>query len=247
VIEGESGKPQTPSMDLSNTFAFVAGASGDIGRAVAFNLLDAGAEVVMLGRSMPKLVATPPPETLRHKYHYIAEDLTVDGAAERIAAEISPRRRLDVLVLSLGLYERSFDPAVFDRQMAANVIGPYALLRQLLPLLVEAKGQIVFINSTQAIRASAEVGQYAATKHALKAIADSLRDEVNMDGVRVMSVFVGRTASERQRGIFATEGRPYQPDRLIQLADIAWLVRLLLQLPRTSEITDVVMRPMLKT
>jgi len=234
-------------MDLSNTFAFVAGASGDIGRAAAFDLLDAGAEVVMLGRSMPKLVATPPLETLRHKCHYIAEDLTVDGAAERIAAEISPRRRLDVLVLSLGLYERSFDPAVFNRQMAANVIGPYALLRQLLPLLVEAKGQIVFINSTQAIRASAEVGQYAATKHALKAIADSLRDEVNSDGVRVMSVFVGRTASERQRGIFAAEGRAYQPDRLIQLADIARLVRLLLQLPRTSEVTDVVMRPMLKT
>lgn len=243
----EAGGPQTLPMDLSGAFTLVAGASGDIGRAVAFNLLEAGADVFMLGRSMSRLAAIPPPEKYRHKCHYIARDLTDDGAAGQVAAEISPRRRLDALILSLGTYERSSDPAVLDRQMAANVIGPYALLRQLLPLLLEAKGQIVFINSTQAVRATADVGQYAATKHALKAVADSLRDEVNADGVRVMSVFMGRTAGERQRTIFAAEGRSYPPDRLIQVADVAGLVRFLLQLPRTSEITDIVMRPMLKT
>jgi hypothetical protein len=40
----------------------------------------------------------------------------------------------------------------------------------------------------------------------MKAVADSLRDEVNTSGARVMSLFLGRTASERQRGIFAAEG-----------------------------------------
>jgi len=104
-----------------------------------------------------------------------------------------------------------------------------------------------FINSTQALKAAAELGQYAATKHAMKAVADSLRDEVNASGVRVMSLFLGRTASERQRAIFAAEGRPYPPDRLIQPADVAKLVLFLLQLPRASEVTDIVMRPMQKT
>jgi len=154
---------------------------------------------------------------------------------------------LDVLVLSSGTYERSREPAVFARQIAANLVGPYALLQQLLPLLIEAKGQVVFINSTQALKAAADLGQYAATKHAMKAVADSLRDEVNASGVRVISLFLGRTASERQRAIFAAEGRPYPPERLIQPADVAALVLSLLKLPRTSEVTDIVLRPMQKT
>ena len=49
-------------------------------------------------------------------------------------------------------------------------------------MLRTRQGQIVFINSTVGLVAKAGVGQYAATKHALKAFADSLRDEVNQDG-----------------------------------------------------------------
>lgn len=105
----------------------------------------------------------------------------------------------------------------------------------------------MFINSSQALRATAGLGQYAATKHAMKAVADSLRDEVNADGVRVTSIFLGRTASERQRAVFATERRTYPPERLIQRADVAQVVLSLLRLPRTAEVTDIVMRPMQKT
>ena len=234
-------------MSLNDAVALVAGASGGIGRAIAFDLLGAGAEVFMLGRSMARLVEPPPPENTRAKCHFIVADLTENGAVGRIAADISLRGRLDVLVLSSGIYERSHEPTVFARQIAANLVGPYALIQQFLPFLIGAQGQVVFINSTQGLKAAAGIGQYAATKHAMKAVADSLRDEVNGNGVRVTSVFLGRTATELQRAIFAAEGRPYPPERLIQPADVAGLVLFLLQLPRTSEVTDVVLRPMLKT
>jgi NAD(P)-dependent dehydrogenase (short-subunit alcohol dehydrogenase family) len=234
-------------MVLDDAVALVAGASGDIGRAIAFGLLGAGAEVFMLGRSMARLVEPPPPEISRKRCRFVVADLTDNDAVQGVAARISARGRLDALVLSSGIYGRSREPAVFTRQIAANLVGPYALLQRLLPLLIEAKGQVVFINSTQALRATAEVGQYAATKHALKAVADSVRDEVNANGVRVTSIFLGRTATELQREICAMEGRPYPPERLIQLADIAELVLFLLQLPRTSEVTDIVLRQMQKT
>lgn len=233
-------------MSLKGAVALVAGASGDIGRAIAFDLLGAGAEVFMLGRTMARLV-NPSPPNAGAKCHFIAVDLTDVDGIERIAKDILPTGRLDILVLSAGLYERSQESTVFSSQMAANVLGPYSLIQRLLPLIIESKGQVVFINSTQALKAAAGVGQYAATKHAIKAVADSLRDEVNGNGVRVVSIFLGRTASERQRAIFEAEGRPYTPERLIQLADIASLVLFLLQLPRTSEVTDVVLRPMQKT
>jgi NADP-dependent 3-hydroxy acid dehydrogenase YdfG len=234
-------------MSLNNAIALVAGASGGIGRAIAFDLLGAGAEVFMLGRSLAKLVQNPPPENVRSKGHFVVADLAGDGAVETIAAEIAAKGRLDILIMSSGIYERSRDPAVFTRQIAANVVGPYALLQQLLPMLIEAKGQVVFINSTQGLKAAAGISQYAATKHAMKAVADSLRDEVNADGVRVTSIFLGRTATELQRTIFAAEGRTYSSGQLIQPADVAELVLFLLQLPRTSEATDIVLRPMQKT
>jgi len=234
-------------MSLKGAVALVTGASGDIGRAIAFDLLSADAEVFMLGRSTARLSHSRPPESARERCRFVVADMTDDGAAGRIAAEVMPRGRLDVLVLSSGIYQRSQEPEVFARQIAANLLGPYALVQQLLPLLIEAQGQIVFINSTQGLRAAAGIGQFAATQHAMKAVADSLRDEVNAAGVRVMSLFLGRTASERQRAIFAAEGRPYPPERLIQPADVAEVVLSLLRLPRTAEVTDIVLRPMQKT
>jgi NADP-dependent 3-hydroxy acid dehydrogenase YdfG len=234
-------------MSLNDTVALVAGASGEIGRAIVVGLLEAGAEVFMLGRSMEKLVRASLPKEFSAKRHFIEADLTDGGSVRRVAADISAKGRLDVLVLSSGIYERSHEPAVLASQIAANVVGPYSLIQHLLPFLIGSKGQVVFINSTQGLRAGAGVGQYAATKHAMKAIADSMRDEVNGSSVRVASIFLGRTATERQRTISAAEGRPYQPERLIQPADVAKLVLFLLQLPRTSEVTDVVLRPMQKT
>ena len=233
-------------MNLSGTVALVAGASGDIGRAIAFALLDAGAEVVMLGRDMARLVQ-PPSGHSQDRCRFAAVDLTEDGAVCRAAAALPPTGRLDILVLSSGICARSRDPGVFARQIAANLVGPYALIHGLLPRLIEAQGQIIFINSTQGLRATAGVGQFAATQHAMKAVADSLRDEINAGGVRVTSVFLGRTATERQRAIFAAEGRPYPPERLIQPADIGKTVLFLLGLPRTTEATDIVLRPMQKT
>ena len=234
-------------MSLRDAVALVAGASGDIGRTIAFDLLGAGAEVFMLGRNLDRLAQCLPPEGARDRCHLVVADLTDDDDIRRVGTEMSTRGRLDVLVLSSGIYERSQEAHVFDRQIAANVLGPYALLQQVQPLLIESSGQVIFINSTQGLKATAGVGQFAATQHAMKAVADSLRDEVNANGVRVTSIFLGRTATERQRAIFAIEGRPYPPERLIQPADVGGLVLFLLGLPRTSEVTDILVRPMQKT
>jgi len=99
-------------MCLSNAVGLVAGASGGIGRAIAFELLGADTEV-MLGRSMAKLVQPAPAQDTRGKCHFVVADLTDDGAVRRVAGAPSERSRLDFLILSSGMYERSCDPAVF--------------------------------------------------------------------------------------------------------------------------------------
>ena len=90
------------------------------------------------------------------------------------------------------------------------------------------------------------ISQYAATKAALKAMADSLREEVNPDGVRVLSIFVGRTATPMQAALHEAEGKEYRPERLLQPEDIASTIVHALCMPRTAEITEVDIRPMQK-
>src|SRR5207244_6230485 len=139
-------------------------------------------------------------------------DLTEDEelAAVRRAID-ADGARLDAVVHSAGTiaFGKLEDASIadLDAQYRANLRGPYALTQALLPLLRRAGGDVIFVNSTACLGPRAGAGQFAATQAALRAVADSLRDEVNGQGVRVMSVFPGRTATPRQERIHALEGK----------------------------------------
>ncbi len=121
------------------------------------------------------------------------------------------------------------------------------LTQMLLPLLKKPRGQIVFINSSAGLTARPNAGFYSAMQHAFKALADSLRDEVNADEVRILSVYPGRTATPRIQALHAKEGRPYQPELLLQPDDIASVVLNAVTLPWTAEVMDIRLRSMQKS
>jgi NADP-dependent 3-hydroxy acid dehydrogenase YdfG len=178
-------------------------------------------------------------------------DLTVAAARQDLESAIrSDHDGLDILVnnagiIRLGSTENATEEE-FSEQLEANVLAPYALTRALLPLLERRSGQIVFINSSAGRTANPGVGQYAATKHAIRAFAESLRAEVNNRGIRVTTVYAGRTATPMQQYIHAHEGRSYVPERLLQPSDVAEIVTAALSLPRTAEVTEIFVRPMMK-
>src|SRR5262249_24957930 len=153
--------------------------------------------------------------------------------------------KVDVLVLCGGVMMHSPIEtawlANFDLQYHSNVRSHFAMTQLMLPLLRQAQGQIVFINSSAALRTRAGTAQYAASQHALRAVADTLRDEVNGDGIRVLSVYPGRTATPRIADLFEKEGRSYRPELLMQPEDVASMVAHALAMPRTVEVTDICM------
>lgn len=230
--------------------AVVTGASSGVGRALAIALAAAGAAVGLVGRKPRALADVADAIAGAGGRAFVVEaDLGVEVEIDALAATL--RRdpgRVDVLVHSAGTYARGgvaeTAPAALDALWAVNVRAPYALTRRLLDLLRAAAGQVVFVNSTAGLRAPAGAASYAATKHALRALADGLRDEVNADGVRVLSVYLGRTATPMQAAIHAAEGRPWDPSRLVQPEDVAAIVLAALALPRTAEVTDITLRPM---
>ena len=238
-----------------NTFrgqaAVITGASGGIGEAIAIQLAREGARLMLAGRSAERLAAvaarardlSPGVETFAAD---LAEDAQVHALAERALAAFG---RVDLLIHSIGLFlGGSFESSPvedLDRQLRVNVHIPYLLTQALLPALIARQGQVVFVNSSAGFHpARAGWAAYSASKHALRALADGLRDEVNRQGVRVITVFPGRTATAMQEEVHRFEGRPYDPERFLQPRDVAAAVLNALSLPRTAEVTDLHIRPM---
>jgi NADP-dependent 3-hydroxy acid dehydrogenase YdfG len=239
------------SSELQGQTSVVTGASSGIGRAIAVGLAAAGATVCAVARRRDELEVTADRANGAGQFVLYEADLVDEEQVARLAKALFARETgVDVLIHSAGAWSfgdlQTASVRDLDRQYAINVRAPYLLTQALLPALRANRGQIVFINSTAALAARANVAQYAATKHALKAIADSLREELNPHGVRVASVYPGRTATPLQAKIHVIEGKPYAPGRLMQPEDVATVVVNALTLPRTTELTDVMVRPMLK-
>ena len=238
-------------MSLSGQFAIVTGGGGGIGRAIAQALVRHGATVWVVGRTAATLEETVAGCGAQGRAY--AADLTDDQAVVQLAAEAQAAHgRVDILVHSAGSIAHGpvADSPVdgLDAQYRANVRLPYKVTQTVLPLLRRRPGQIVFVNSSIVYGgARANVSQFASTQHAVRALADTLRQEVNGDGIRVLCVYPGRTATSRQERLYAKEAKAYRPELLLQPEDIATMVVAALLLPETAEVTEINIRPLQKS
>lgn len=233
--------------------AVITGGGTGVGAALALALAKAGASVHLIGRR-PDIL-----ESVAAKARSLGSEATCyscDLGASRGQLELTQRLthdlpRVDVVIQNAASYVagpiEQASLADFDKLYQTNVRAPYILTQALLPTLKAQRGQVVFINSSSGMVAKPMSAQYDSTKHALRALADSLRGEVNAYGIRVLSVYLGRTASEMQERIYKLEGKPYRPEFLLQPGDIASVILNALSLPRTAEVTDIHIRPMIKT
>ncbi|MGW2630176.1 SDR family oxidoreductase [Streptomyces chattanoogensis] len=155
--------------------------------------------------------------------------------------------RIDSLQHIAGVVELGavgdLPPKAWQRQLAVNLVAPAEITRLLLPMVRIAKGHVVFVNSGAGLNAHAQWGGYAASKHGLKALADSLRAEEHGNGVRVTSVYPGRTATPMQGSVHQQEGKEYDPSRWIDPESVATTILTAIDLPRDAEINDVTVRP----
>ena len=86
-------------------------------------------------------------------------------------------------------------PDELRRQFEVNVIGLIAVTQALLPLLRKARGRVVNMSSIAGRAAMPYMGPYAASKHALEALSDALRIELQHTGVRVSVIEPGAIAT----------------------------------------------------
>ncbi len=128
-------------------------------------------------------------------------------------------------------------------QLRVNLVAPAALTRVALPALRAARGTVVFVNSGAGLQAHPTWSAYAASKHGLRALADSLRAEEHEHGVRVTSVYPGRTSTPMQAEVHRQEGKEYDAADWIDPETVADAILRVLDLGDDATISDLTLRP----
>lgn len=171
----------------------------------------------------------------------------VEGAisgAPNGAPDGAGRPRLDVLVHSAGIWAKSdiadADRDEWTRVLDVNVISVVDLTRRLLPALREARGAVVAINSGSGYHSGPGLGLYSASKFALRAVSDALREE-ERGVVRVSSVHPGRVDTDMQVQIMGEDG--YDGSKYVHVDSIAAAVRLCVDATDDCIVEEVTVRP----
>ncbi|GLW92171.1 SDR family oxidoreductase [Actinokineospora globicatena] len=220
--------------------ALITGASRGIGAATARALADTHT-LLLGGRDTAALESLAADLPDAHPWPVELTDPTALAAATADIAE------LDLLVHSAGIARVGpLSEATTDRwrtMYEVNVIAVAELTRLLLPALRTAKGTVILINSGAGLDAHPGWGPYAATKYALRAYANVLRAEEAASGIRVTSVFPGRTDTDMQRTVRTDENAEYQPDRYLRPTSVATAIRTAALSTPDAHYPEIVIRP----
>jgi NADP-dependent 3-hydroxy acid dehydrogenase YdfG len=216
----------------------ITGASTGIGAATARRAAHAGHRVVLAARSEDKLAA-------------LAEELGGDGRAlavrcdvsewsdqERLAqAALDAFGRVDVVFVNAGFgAKRGFleeTPEQWRSMVLTNILGAAYTIRATLPALKDSRGHVL-ITSSVAGRRALSGSLYSATKHAVTAMGEALRQDVNDTGIRVTVV---------EPGMVDTPFFDNPVSGALQADDIARAVMYAVSQPPHVDVNEILIRP----
>jgi NAD(P)-dependent dehydrogenase (short-subunit alcohol dehydrogenase family) len=201
-----------PKNKLSGKVAVVTGSSQGIGKAIALELLRAGANVVLNARNADKLEQTLAEfRGLGYSPLAVPGDVTDFSICRQLVQEtVSHFGRLDILVNNAGGgFRGAFSdtpPEVFKKVVDSNLMNAVYCTRAALEEIVRAGGSIIFISSLSGIRGLPLNGPYCVAKMGLTALAQTLRLELRPKGVHIGLVMVGLTDFDDDKRVVSADG-----------------------------------------
>ncbi|MGC2399946.1 MAG: SDR family oxidoreductase [Acidobacteriaceae bacterium] len=238
-----------PISSLNGQVAVVTGAARGIGEAIAHKLALMGAGVVITARDKFRLEQVKADiEQRGGKAFALTCDLTDEAAVATFGRQVADRHgRCDILVNNAGigvlrkpLVELPVEE--WDRMMHTNLRAPYLMIRALGPMMIAAKsGHIINISSLAGKNPLPEGAAYSASKWGLNGLTYSVAEEMRQYNVRVSVIAPGSVNTK-----FAGGTTTKDPARMIQPADVAEVVAMLVKQAHTSFVSEVLLRPTLK-
>ncbi|WP_310962614.1 SDR family oxidoreductase [Nocardioides terrisoli] len=217
---------------------FVTGATSGIGEVLATLLHERGDDLVLLARNEARAAL------LRERFagcRTVVADLA--GAVDLPDLP----ERLDSVVHSAGVVDvapvADSSPGSLARTVTVDLVAPMLLTRALLEPVRQGGGTHVFVNSGSGLRANPGWASYNAAKFGLRGFADALRQEEAEYGVRVSTVYPGRTATRMQEQVHAQEGAAYDEAAWIRPETVAEAIVRIIDLGPDATVPDLVIRP----
>ena len=204
---------------LRDRIVLITGASDGIGRALALEAANLGAQVILHGRNAAKLekvyddieaIDGAPRPSIAVMDLATADSAAYQSLADSLAAEFG---RLDGLVLNASILGDRFsieqyDPALWQQVMHVNVTSAFVLAQVCLPLLHESDdASIIFTSSGVGRKGRAFWGAYAVSKFATEGLSQVLADEHRQGPLRVNCINPGATRTGMRLAAFPAEDR----------------------------------------
>ncbi|HBD09550.1 MAG TPA: hypothetical protein DCZ69_14955 [Syntrophobacteraceae bacterium] len=184
---------------VRNAVTIITGASSGIGKATAILFAQAGARLVLSGRSTERLEALKKElESLGGEVLLVPADVIRAGDMERLVRDTMARfGRVDIAFCCAGVYIRSavkdLSLESIERCMNVNFYGTVHLVRALLPvMLAQRSGHIVAMTSVDGKKGLPPDAAYVASKSAATGFMDVLRQELRGTGVFASTILPGR-------------------------------------------------------
>jgi uncharacterized protein len=176
-------------LQISGSTVLLTGASGGIGRAIAYALHSHQAELILTGRRVEVLERLGAELDARA----VAVDLSIPAEVERLAIEAGD---VDILIANAALPAsgtlESFSVHEIDRALGVNLRAPIVLAHGLVPgMVARGRGHLLFMSSLSGKAASPRAALYNASKFGLRGFAAALRADLRGTGVGVSAVFPG--------------------------------------------------------
>ena len=185
-------------MDLTSKVAIVTGASRGIGKAIALELGQAGASVIVNYNRNAEAA-----EAVASSINGIAvqADVATEAGCQALIAAANEHGRLDILVNNAGITRDGLMVRMSDDDwndvLNTNLQSAFRLSRAATEIMMRARaGSIINITSISGMRGNAGQANYAASKAAVAAMSTSLAKEMGRRGIRVNCVAPGFVATD---------------------------------------------------
>lgn len=239
---------------IKNKVVVITGASSGLGEATARRLSAAGAKVVLGARRTKHLDA-------------LAKELTENGGnAIAITTDVTDReqvktlvdaavktyRRVDVMINNAGLMPQAplerLKVEEWDRMIDVNIKGVLYGIAAVLPYMKEQKsGHIINVSSVAGHKVGPGFAVYAATKHAVRALSEGVRQEVKPYNIRTTVISPGAVATELPNGVTdpatAERIKKFYADIAVSADSFARVVAFAMSQPEDVDINEVLFRP----
>ena len=236
---------------IKGEVAWVTGAGSGIGAAAAVALAREGARLVLSGRRAEALEETAAAiREVGGEAVVAPADMGISADVDRVAALVRDQfGRCDILVNSAGLNVpkrswREVDAAGIDTVLGADLSGPFYATGAVLPMMREQRaGLIIQISSWAGRYVSTLTGPaYAAAKHGLVALSESINQEECGNGIRSCCICPGEVATpilDKRPVPVTAEDRA----RMLQAEDMADTILFVARMPASVCVNEILISP----